>query len=179
MEQERIQRVTQMENRLRRLSAWLREGGPLSGSVQEDARLLADYYEGPLWRADFEADEMGLFPADLPRGVLSEDEAYNVLMEYGRREKERAFAEAAAAIPPGRYRHFRGNEYEVIGVAKHSEDESPMVVYRALYGDGCLWTRPAHMWNETVTRDGVTYRRFERTDISGGEEKEEIGGHVI
>ena len=46
-------------------------------------------------------------------------------------------------IKPGKYRHFKGNEYEVIGVARHSEDLSPMVVYRALYGEGGLWVRPA------------------------------------
>lgn len=64
-------------------------------------------------------------------------------------------------IKTGRYRHFKGNEYEVIGVAKHSETLEPMVVYRALYGDGDIWVRPASMWNDTVTRDGVTRRRFE------------------
>jgi hypothetical protein len=51
-------------------------------------------------------------------------------------------------------------EYEVIGMAKHSETLEPMVVYRALYGAGELWVRPAAMWNETVERDGVTYQRF-------------------
>ena len=60
----------------------------------------------------------------------------------------------------GRYRHFKGMEYEVIGVAKHSETLEPMVVYRALYGEGGLWVRPAAMWQETVTRDGVTAPRF-------------------
>jgi hypothetical protein len=64
-------------------------------------------------------------------------------------------------IKTGRYRHFKGNEYEVIGVAKHSETLEPMVVYRALYGDGDIWVRPVSMWNDTVTRDGVTRRRFE------------------
>lgn len=63
-------------------------------------------------------------------------------------------------IVPGRYRHFKGNEYEVLGLARHSETEEEMVVYRALYGDGGLWVRPAEMWNETVERDGRTYRRF-------------------
>lgn len=63
-------------------------------------------------------------------------------------------------IRPGRYRHFKGNEYEVIGTARHSETLEEMVVYRALYGEFGLWVRPASMWNETVTRDGVTYRRF-------------------
>ena len=63
-------------------------------------------------------------------------------------------------IKLGKYRHFKGNEYEVIGIAKHSEDLSPMVVYRALYGEGGLWVRPAHMWNETVERDGKVFHRF-------------------
>lgn len=59
-------------------------------------------------------------------------------------------------VRPGRYRHFKGNEYQVLGVARHSETEEEMVVYRALYGEGGLWVRPAAMWLETVTRDGVT-----------------------
>ena len=74
------------------------------------------------------------------------------------------YEEAFKTILPGRYRHFKGNEYEVIGIARHSEDESPVVVYRALYGNHDLWIRPASMWNEMVTRDGKTYRRFERID---------------
>ena len=74
------------------------------------------------------------------------------------------YEEAIQTIPLGRYRHFKGNEYEVIGIARHSETEEPMVVYRALYGDGGLWVRPADMWNETVERDGKTYRRFYRLD---------------
>lgn len=63
-------------------------------------------------------------------------------------------------IRPGRYRHFKGNEYEVIGLARHSETQEEMVVYRALYGDFGLWVRPAQMWNDTVERDGKTFRRF-------------------
>lgn len=63
-------------------------------------------------------------------------------------------------IKPGRYRHFKGNEYEVIGVGKHSETLEECVIYRALYGEGGLWVRPAAMWNETVERDGKTYKRF-------------------
>lgn len=72
------------------------------------------------------------------------------------------------SILPGRYRHFKGNEYEVIAIAKHSETCEDMVVYRALYGEYGLWVRPASMWNETVERDGKTYRRFTRIE----EEKE-------
>lgn len=63
-------------------------------------------------------------------------------------------------IKLGRYRHFKGNEYEVIAIAKHSETTEDYVVYKALYGDGGLWVRPASMWNETVERDGKTYKRF-------------------
>ena len=63
-------------------------------------------------------------------------------------------------IRPGRYRHFKGGEYQVIGMAKHLETLEPMVVYRALYGEGGLWVRPAAMWNETVEREGRTFRRF-------------------
>lgn len=74
------------------------------------------------------------------------------------------YEEAIKSIPLGRYRHFKGNHYEVLAIARHSEDESPMVVYKALYGDGGVWVRPASMWNETVTRDGKTYRRFYRLD---------------
>ena len=63
-------------------------------------------------------------------------------------------------IKLGKYRHFKGNEYEVIAIAKHSETTEDYVVYKALYGDGGMWVRPASMWNETVERDGVTYNRF-------------------
>lgn len=64
-------------------------------------------------------------------------------------------------IKPGLYRHFKGNEYEVLYIAKYSETLEPMVVYKALYGDGGVWVRPAEMWNETVTREGKTFKRFE------------------
>ena len=63
-------------------------------------------------------------------------------------------------LKKGKYRHFKGNEYEVIGVARHSETEEPMVVYRALYGEGGLWVRPLAMWNEQVDRDDYHGPRF-------------------
>ena len=63
-------------------------------------------------------------------------------------------------IKLGRYRHFKGGEYEVVGIARHSETREEMVVYRALYGEGGLWVRPLSMWEETVTRDGKTFQRF-------------------
>ena len=63
-------------------------------------------------------------------------------------------------IKKGRYRHFKGMEYEVIDIAYHSETMEPMVVYRALYGERQLWVRPASMWLETIERDGKTVQRF-------------------
>ena len=64
------------------------------------------------------------------------------------------------SVKPCRYRHFKGNEYEVLFCARHSETQEDMVVYRALYGERGLWVRPAAMWNETVERDGKASRRF-------------------
>ena len=64
-------------------------------------------------------------------------------------------------LKPGKYRHFKGNEYELIGVASHSETMEPMVVYRALYGEHGLWVRPAKMFFETIERDGKSMKRFE------------------
>ena len=67
-------------------------------------------------------------------------------------------------IIPGKYRHYKGNEYEVICTATHSEDLSEMVVYKALYGEGGVWVRPASMWNETVEVDGKTVTRFTKIE---------------
>jgi len=64
-------------------------------------------------------------------------------------------------IKPGRYRHFKGNEYEVIGVAKDSETMAEVVVYRALYGERGLWVRSAQMFAEVIERDGKRMPRFE------------------
>lgn len=63
-------------------------------------------------------------------------------------------------IPKGRYRHFKGNEYRVLCLARNSETLEQMVVYQALYGEHEVWVRPASMWNETVNRDGKTIKRF-------------------
>ena len=64
-------------------------------------------------------------------------------------------------IKLGKYRHFKGNKYEVIAIAKHSETLEEMVVYKDLKNDGKVWVRPAVMWNETVERDGKVFKRFE------------------
>jgi hypothetical protein len=63
-------------------------------------------------------------------------------------------------IRTGRYRHYKGNDYQVIGIARHSETEEELVVYRKLYGDGSLWVRPLAMFIEDVTVDGQQVQRF-------------------
>jgi hypothetical protein len=65
-------------------------------------------------------------------------------------------------IEAGRYRHYKGNDYQVIGVARHSEDESLLVVYRPLYGAGELWVRPLDMFAEQVSVDGRSVPRFSK-----------------
>ena len=67
---------------------------------------------------------------------------------------------SADMVKPGKYRHFKGGEYEVLFTARHSETLEEMVVYRALYGDGGVWVRPASMWTQQVERDGITQPRF-------------------
>lgn len=67
-------------------------------------------------------------------------------------------------LKKGKYRHFKGGEYEVIDTAKHSETLEEMVVYKALYGEGGLWVRPASMWNETVVINGEEVKRFQAID---------------
>ena len=77
------------------------------------------------------------------------------------------YEDAKKTIALGRYRHFKGKEYEVLAIARHSETKEPMVVYKALYndetyGDEAIWLRPAAMWNDEVERDGKKFRRFEQ-----------------
>jgi hypothetical protein len=64
--------------------------------------------------------------------------------------------------PSGKYRDYKGNHYEVIGVATHTETHEPMVVYRALYGEGALWVRPLAVFEEDVDVDGKAVPRFVR-----------------
>lgn len=71
---------------------------------------------------------------------------------------------------PGKYRHFKGKEYELLSVATHSETLEKMVVYRALYGDFGIWVRPLSMWEETVIHEGKEVKRFQYL----GESKEKL-----
>ena len=67
-------------------------------------------------------------------------------------------------IENGKYRHYKGNEYEVIGTAIHSETLEELVIYRPLYGEEKLWARPLSMWNEVVTVNGEDMLRFTKID---------------
>lgn len=67
-------------------------------------------------------------------------------------------------LKPGRYRHFKGGEYEVSAVAYHSETLEPMVVYRALYGERGWWVRPLDMFCETIEHNGELMPRFQRIE---------------
>ena len=98
-----------------------------------------------------EGEAAAFQPPDWFGTEVTYDPAYTNARLSGRKEEP---------VRPGRYRHFKGNEYEVLYTAKHSETLEPMVVYRAMYGEHGVWVRPVSMWNETVERDGVTYRRF-------------------
>lgn len=64
------------------------------------------------------------------------------------------------SIKLGKYKHFKGNEYQLLYIAKHSETLEYMVVYKALYGEQGIWVRPASMWNEIIERDGKSFPRF-------------------
>lgn len=66
-------------------------------------------------------------------------------------------------LPPGRYRHYKGGDYEVFGLARHSETKEVLVFYRPLYNDSGWWVRPYAMFVEHVTVDGVSRPRFEKT----------------
>lgn len=67
---------------------------------------------------------------------------------------------------PGLYRHYKGQMYEVIDTVRHSETREPMTLYRALYGERGLWVRPAAMFNESVTIDGVVQPRFAKVNAA-------------
>lgn len=95
---ERIQRISKMEERLNRLLAWNAGDRQAKETIQEDVRLLEGYYQSPQWREDFEADEAGKLPKELARGVLSEDGIYNTLEEYKMHTEEKISPEQALPI---------------------------------------------------------------------------------
>lgn len=85
--------------------------------------------------------------------------SYRYKSAFCAREREALFG--MGEIRLGKYRHFKGNEYEVVAVGKHSETLEDYVIYRALYGEGGYWVRPLSMFFEDVERDGKVFPRFE------------------
>lgn len=79
--------------------------------------------------------------------------------------EQNRYDDAIKTILPGIYQHYKGNYYEALYIARHSETLEPMVVYKALYGDGGIWARPASMWNETVEHEGQTVPRFRKLSL--------------
>lgn len=155
---------------LSRLLAWAREVIPmfpdLGRSTREPVATLAwpsesdrlrDVIESELALADNFLSAGSTHPTNQfvdnvrtggPRPTLQDDE---VIM---------APLPALPELTPGLYRHYKGNDYEVVAVARHSETREPVVVYRALYGEGGLWVRPYAMFCEDVVVDGHKVRRF-------------------
>ena len=78
----------------------------------------------------------------------------------------------------GIYRHFKGNRYELLGFARHSETLETMVIYRALYGGYDLWVRPLSMWSEEIERDGKRYIRFMPEEEYLNQQREETSEHI-
>lgn len=78
----------------------------------------------------------------------------------------------------GIYRHFKGNRYELLGFACHSETLETMVIYRALYGGYGLWVRPLSMWSEEIERDGKRYIRFMPEEEYLNQQREETSEHI-
>ena len=87
--------------------------------------------------------------------------------EQGDEEGAAGLENDGMSVRPGRYRHYKGNDYTVIGIARHSETQEELVVYRQEYGDNGLWVRPLAMFVETVEVDGKLVARFERMEEEG------------
>ena len=99
----------------------------------------------------------------LPEALLSDEKLSAALRRDALFDKaigELSRRSGEKRVPKGRYRHFKGKEYQVLGIAVHSETLMPMVVYQAQYGHFGLWVRPVRMWNEHVARNGYDGPRF-------------------
>lgn len=120
----------------------------------------------PLVMAEVEFPTVEDANAFVPPEWFGEDVTFNPAYHNSNMSRQ-IFKKEIPEIKAGLYQHFKGNKYEVLGVASHSETLEPVVVYRALYGEGGLWVRPASMWQETVEREGKKYPRF--TYLEGDE----------
>lgn len=135
MEQDRIKRIQQMEE--------------VYDRVKKDLATLAQYEESKLWQEDYEADERGELPANLKRGVLSQDALDDVF-------------ECARKVAPLYYRHFRkGQLYRLLTFATIEATGEEAVVYQAMYGDHRVWIRPKANFFEEVQHEGKMVPRFQ------------------
>lgn len=116
---------------------------------------LTDILTGKSYKA-----ECGNVRFDIPGYTALILTATSNYWEYARNTNQQIAMPKPQTLKPGRYRHFKGREYRVIGVAKHSETLEDLVVYQPLYGEGGLWVRPLSMFLEDVERDGKTMHRF-------------------
>lgn len=107
---------------------------------------------------DIDSPALNRFTKDDERGLRAFVTALEEIVVFSDTPQEKS--EPLPKLRSGRYRHFKGREYELLSVARHSETGEPMVVYRALYDEGGVWVRPASMWNEDMTREGITQKRF-------------------
>jgi len=166
----RIKRIIEMEARLNRIREWLEKN---TCDIREDIRLLEEYYHSPLWLSDFEADEAGLFPDDLPRGVLSEDAVYNVLMEYEERLGEKklslyegkivritdvggkTFTGVTSVLPPGYGLHEFDREEWSVAINDYLVFESDIEEIEELPGFQIV--RASELWQQA----GAYYVRIQ------------------
>ena len=142
----------------------------LMDALGDDGLLVitADHGCDPCWKGTDHTREYipfllwhkGIQPAELGTRPCFADVGATILDALG--VEAPGPGQSVWAVRPGRYRHFKGGQYQVLGTAQHSETREPMVVYRALYGEGGLWVRPAAMWNESVEQDGQRVPRFTR-----------------
>lgn len=127
----------------------------------EDSMIELDVFDAPMAplciaEVEFSSEEEAT--AFVPPEWFGQEVTFDPAYTNAALSKKKENAEHG--IRPGRYRHFKGNEYEVLYVARHSETEEPVVVYRAMYGDRAVWVRPAAMWTEEVLYQGKTVPRF-------------------
>ena len=136
------------------------------GSFFRDVWLIRQ--DVPLEQMTYQPEEVQDAMWILPEKIRRDERLWRELNELYFWEKAYPYLcleSMRIRIPQGVYRHYKGNRYRVLELALHSETLTPMVVYRALYGPGEIWTRPADMWNETVTLpDGRQALRFQREE---------------
>ena len=134
-----------------------------NGSIRDVYLIFQDV---PLEKMRYQPEEVQDAMWILPEKIKEEPVLWDQLNRFSFWEKVYPYLcleSMRIRVPKGVYRHYKGNRYEVQGLALHSETLEPMVIYKALYGPGETWVRPARMWNEMVALpDGKTVRRFQR-----------------